>query len=112
MNRVYMKWRPLANRGVNHLSVGPRSKTTNPSQHHPATRFSFLLPNRDALLNRVHIVQSLLHLVQVIVSYVLMLIVMTYNYWLCLSVVLGAMFGYYAFGWVRNSAVDPTEHCN
>ncbi|ETN58243.1 high affinity copper transporter [Anopheles darlingi] len=67
---------------------------------------------RDALLNRVHIVQSLLHLVQVIVSYLLMLIVMTYNYWLCLAVVLGAMCGYYVFGWVRNSSVDPTEHCN
>ncbi|XP_058063747.1 high affinity copper uptake protein 1 [Anopheles bellator] len=74
----------------------------------PLTKRTF----REALLSRVHIVQSLLHLVQVIVSYLLMLIVMTYNYWLCLAVVLGAACGYYMFGWVRNSSVDPTEHCN
>uniref|UniRef100_A0A182N039 Copper transport protein n=1 Tax=Anopheles dirus TaxID=7168 RepID=A0A182N039_9DIPT len=67
---------------------------------------------REALLSRTHLVQTLLHLLQVSVSYLLMLIVMTYNYWLCLAVVLGAMCGYYVFGWVRNSSVDPTEHCN
>ncbi|XP_052901005.1 high affinity copper uptake protein 1 [Anopheles moucheti] len=67
---------------------------------------------RQALLSRMHLVQTLLHLLQVSVSYILMLIVMTYNCWLCLAVVLGAMCGYYVFGWVRNSSVDPTEHCN
>ncbi|XP_053678767.1 high affinity copper uptake protein 1 [Anopheles nili] len=67
---------------------------------------------RQALLNRTHVVQTLLHLLQVSVSYILMLIVMTYNCWLFLAVVLGAMCGYYVFGWVRNSSVDPTEHCN
>ncbi|XP_058127599.1 high affinity copper uptake protein 1 [Anopheles ziemanni] len=67
---------------------------------------------REALLSRAHVVQTVLHLLQVTVSYILMLIVMTYNYYLCLAVVLGAMCGYYVFGWVRNSAVDPTEHCN
>uniref|UniRef100_A0A182QWK7 Copper transport protein n=1 Tax=Anopheles farauti TaxID=69004 RepID=A0A182QWK7_9DIPT len=67
---------------------------------------------RQALLSRSHLVQTLLHLLQVTVSYILMLIFMIYNYWLCLAVVLGAMCGYYVFGWVRNSSVDPNEHCN
>ncbi|XP_055587631.1 high affinity copper uptake protein 1 [Uranotaenia lowii] len=60
----------------------------------------------------LHIIQSLLHLIQVSVSYILMLIVMTFNLWLCLAVVSGAAVGYYIFGWIRESTHDPNECCN
>ncbi|KAM8706624.1 hypothetical protein ACLKA7_010827 [Drosophila subpalustris] len=53
-----------------------------------------------------HIIQSLLNLVQIIVSYLLMLIFMNFNYWLCLAVVLGLGLGYFCFGWVKK---DPQE---
>ncbi|XP_039453457.1 high affinity copper uptake protein 1 [Culex pipiens pallens] len=67
---------------------------------------------RHHLTNKLHIVQSLLHLLQVSVSYVLMLIIMLFNLWLCLAVVTGAALGYYIFGWVRQSTIDANECCN
>jgi copper transporter 1 len=59
-----------------------------------------------------HAVQVLLHMVQVTVSYMLMLVFMTYNIWLCLSVVLGAGLGYLLFGRLRANISDPNEHCH
>ncbi len=44
-----------------------------------------------------HILQTVLHVVQLMISYILMLVVMTYNVYLCLGVVLGAGVGYYLF---------------
>ncbi|XP_070499308.1 high affinity copper uptake protein 1 isoform X2 [Chironomus tepperi] len=59
-----------------------------------------------------HLLQSFLHLIQVTISLMLMLIFMTYNTWLCLSVVFGAMVGYLLFGWKKSIVVDVTEHCH
>ncbi|XP_055695629.1 high affinity copper uptake protein 1 [Lutzomyia longipalpis] len=69
-------------------------------------------PIRQQIFNKAHIIQTFLHLIQVSVSYALMLIVMTYNVWLFLAVVLGACAGYLFFGWIRNRSVDITEHCH
>ncbi len=42
-----------------------------------------------------------------------MLVVMTYNSWLCASVVLGLSLGYFLFGWRRSPAAEEGEdHCN
>jgi copper transporter 1 len=59
-----------------------------------------------------HFIQSILHVLQVILSYFLMLIFMTYNVWLCLSVASGAGFGYFLFSWKRAIVVDVNEHCH
>lgn len=67
---------------------------------------------RHRMLSWAHSVQTILHVVQIIVSYFLMLIFMTYNVWLCLGVVLGAGVGYFIFGWRKASVVDITEHCH
>ncbi|XP_053682201.1 high affinity copper uptake protein 1 [Sabethes cyaneus] len=67
---------------------------------------------RQHYTSKFHIMQSALHLIQVSVSYILMLIVMTFNLWLCLAVVSGAAIGYYFFGWIRQSTHDPNECCN
>lgn len=56
---------------------------------------------RARLLSRGHLIQTFLHMLQITVSYLLMLVFMTYNTWLCLSVVLGAGFGYFLFGLKR-----------
>ena len=45
------------------------------------------------LLSKGHLVQTFLQLVQVILSYCLMLIFMTYNTWLCAAVAMGAATG-------------------
>jgi len=60
----------------------------------------------------MHFYQSFLHLIQVTLSFLLMLIFMTYNTWLCIAVVLGAGFGYFLFGWKKSVIVDVTEHCH
>lgn len=58
-----------------------------------------------------HVVQSLLHILQSAFSYILMLLFMTYNVWLCAALVLGLGIGYFLFGWKKQSIADVTEHC-
>ena len=59
-----------------------------------------------------HALQSLLHVLQVSVSYLLMLVVMTYNGYLFIATVLGAGLGYFLFAWKRVVVADVNEHCN
>ncbi|XP_059468814.1 high affinity copper uptake protein 1-like [Neocloeon triangulifer] len=58
-----------------------------------------LTPIRKLIFGSPHLVQTGLHVVQVMLSYFLMLIVMYYNAWLFISVVCGSTIGYYVFGW-------------
>jgi len=67
---------------------------------------------QPSMWSTMHIFQTLLHLFQVTLSFLLMLIFMTYNVWLCLAVVFGASFGYFLFGWKKSVIVDVTEHCH
>ncbi|CAK9821854.1 High affinity copper uptake protein 1 [Anthophora retusa] len=64
------------------------------------------------MLSWMHTFQTLLHIVQIVLSYFLMLIFMTYNVWLCFAVVFGAAIGYFLFGWKKSVIVDVTEHCH
>jgi len=66
----------------------------------------------QSLTHKLHLAQTLLHFVQVTLSYCLMLIVMTFNIWLVLAVVLGAAVGYFFFGWIRQRTIDVAEHCH
>ena len=59
-----------------------------------------------------HVVQTVMHTVQIFVSYCLMLVFMTYNVYLCLSLVLGATLGYFVAGWSRTQITDQNEHCH
>jgi len=67
---------------------------------------------KSKICNKWHFLQSFLHIVQVTVSYMLMLVFMTYNVWLCLAVALGAGAGYFCFGWRKQSTHDVNEHCH
>ncbi|XP_049782464.1 high affinity copper uptake protein 1-like isoform X2 [Schistocerca cancellata] len=64
------------------------------------------------MFSSMHFFQTFLHVVQIILSYFLMLIFMTYNVWLCMAVVIGAALGYFLFGWKKSAIVDVTEHCH
>lgn len=68
--------------------------------------------SRHQMMSLAHAIQTLLHIIQVTVSYMLMLVFMTYNVWLCLAVVIGAGLGYFLFGWRRAVVVDINEHCH
>lgn len=67
---------------------------------------------QPTMLSAMHLFQTFLHILQVTLSFLLMLIFMTYNTWLCVAVVLGAALGYFLFGWKKSVIVDVTEHCH
>ncbi|KAH0564377.1 high affinity copper uptake protein 1 isoform X2 [Cotesia glomerata] len=67
---------------------------------------------QPTMLSWMHTFQTFLHIIQIILSYFLMLIFMTYNVWLCIAVVFGAAIGYFSFGWKKSVIVDVTEHCH
>ncbi|XP_050047360.2 high affinity copper uptake protein 1 [Dermacentor andersoni] len=77
---------------------------------HTLTEVHQIVKNR--IVSWPHLLQTFLHMVQMVISYFLMLIFMTYNVWLCLGVVLGAGFGYFIFGWKKATVVDVTDHCH
>jgi copper transporter 1 len=60
----------------------------------------------------MHLLQVVLHMVQVALSYGLMMVFMTFNGWLCIAVIVGAGIGYLIFGWKLSHATDVLEHCN
>ncbi|KAE8277571.1 High affinity copper uptake protein 1 Copper transporter 1 [Larimichthys crocea] len=70
------------------------------------------LLGRQRMLSPAHFLQTLLHIIQVVVSYFLMLIFMTYNAYLCIAVAAGAGMGYFLFSWRKAVVVDITEHCH
>ncbi|XP_028394552.1 high affinity copper uptake protein 1-like isoform X2 [Dendronephthya gigantea] len=67
---------------------------------------------RFSFCKKHHIIQSFLHIIQVAFSYFLMLIAMTFNGWLFITVCLGAGLGYFLFSWkVPKPTYDVNEHC-
>ncbi len=62
--------------------------------------------------SRFHLVQTLLHAVQMILAYLVMLIFMTYNSWLCAACIAGLTVGYFAFGWRKTVVLEQSDHCH
>lgn len=69
-------------------------------------------PTRSTIWSWWHLLQTFLHFLQVTISYALMLIFMTYNGYLAISILLGATVGYFIFGWKKAVIVDINEHCH
>ncbi|WAR31317.1 COPT1-like protein [Mya arenaria] len=83
--------------------------------HSNSSQDTMVVSNKNVgihMMSCSHFLQTLLHMVQVFFSYCLMLVFMTYNVWLCLSVILGAGVGYFLFGWRKAIVVDINEHCH
>lgn len=67
--------------------------------------------SRKALLfSSAHTVHTILHACQLFIGYVLMLIFMTYNVYLCLAVVIGATLGYWLFSSSKSNS-ENIECC-
>ena len=76
--------------------------------HYQFDTFSF----RARILSLPHTIQTMLHIVQMTISYLLMLIAMTFNTYLFIAVILGAGLGHFLFGWRRASVLDHNDHCH
>ena len=62
-----------------------------------------------------HVIQSIMHMLQVFISYMLMLAFMTYNVWIGLALVIGSGVGYFMFSGriPKTMAVSKlSEHCH
>ncbi|KAJ8734131.1 hypothetical protein PYW07_014682 [Mythimna separata] len=92
-------------KGVSNLCAPDEPQVIQPVPH-------VLERNVPTMLSTAHAWQTVLHGMQVLVSYMLMLVFMTYNTWLCAAVVLGSATGYFLFGWRESVVVDFTEHCH
>ncbi|XP_003743092.1 high affinity copper uptake protein 1 [Galendromus occidentalis] len=59
-----------------------------------------------------HLSQTAIYVVQLTLGYLLMLLFMYFNVWICLAVILGASTGYFLFGWQANpSQITAGDHC-
>jgi len=81
------------------------------------TEYTSLLSNKSGTSPTgpslaLHCVQTVLQVVQTVLSYFLMLVVMTYNVWLCLAVVVGDALGYFIFCRHDASFEDHCDHCS
>jgi copper transporter 1 len=69
--------------------------------------------NKDSILCRLfsipHAVQSLLHTMQAVLSYTLMLSFMTFNIYICVSIIAGTGIGYFMFCWRRITIVHVSD---
>ncbi|XP_011183101.1 high affinity copper uptake protein 1 isoform X2 [Zeugodacus cucurbitae] len=99
--------------------TGPQRNPEDPQRSTPSTSASpvqyvgeVIHKQPPTMLSLNHFYQTGLHIVQVTLSFMLMLIFMTYNVWLCIAVVLGAAVGYFLFCWRKSVIVDVTEHCH
>ncbi|XP_025112170.1 high affinity copper uptake protein 1-like isoform X1 [Pomacea canaliculata] len=84
--------------------------TTAPKQRQLRTHHG--VSYRTAMFSSLHLAQTVLHGLQILISYCLMLLFMTYNAYLCLCVILGITFGYFLVGWNRSSTEDVNEACH
>ncbi|KAL1974463.1 hypothetical protein VTN31DRAFT_4667 [Thermomyces dupontii] len=92
--------------------IGPSDYNTRSSPE-PANAVHSLVVGRDskiALERRGKIFLALLYAVQVFYSFFLMLLFMTYNGWIMLSVAVGAFVGYLAFGHDATAAKSAACH--
>ena len=66
--------------------------------------------NRELVCSTHHMLQTVLHMLQITLGYALMLIAMTFNLWLFLAVVCGLTLGYFLCGW-KHQTVNYNEEC-
>ncbi|KAI9584902.1 high affinity copper uptake protein 1 [Glossina fuscipes] len=99
------------------VALEMQAKTTNPPAHTSGggcPRSTMAEIQEKSYAQRVfstpHLIQTILNAIQIFISYLLMLIFMTFNYWLCLAVVLGLGVGYFFFGWIKQEVYE-SECC-
>lgn len=110
--REYLFWKTYNSLQYRSVSM-PREKNVVAEDNRVVQMVGEVIHKQPpTMLSWMHTFQTLLHIIQIVLSYFLMLIFMTFNYWLGLAVVLGGAIGYFLFGWKKSVIVDVTEHCH
>ncbi|XP_054440487.1 protein SLC31A2 [Pteronotus mesoamericanus] len=86
--KVWLLYRALVNMSPSRSEFEATHQDSSSSESPPVSR-----PRLRWFLSQFG--QSLIHVVQVVIGYFIMLAVMSYNAWIFLGVVLGAAMGYY-----------------
>ncbi|KAG7240812.1 hypothetical protein INR49_023386 [Caranx melampygus] len=79
---------PCSQENISVLESSPSESSLTPIQSHPPAP-----NNRNSWL--LHCIQTVLHILQVSLGYMLMLCVMSYNTWIFLGVITGSVLGYF-----------------
>ncbi|XP_065344818.1 high affinity copper uptake protein 1-like isoform X2 [Cloeon dipterum] len=109
--REYLFWQ--SNNSIQYRSVTPPEKAGSAEEARVVHMVPEIIHRQPpTMLSGIHALQTALHVLQLVISYLLMLIFMTFNVWLCLAVIVGATIGYFLFGWKKSVIVDVTEHCH
>ncbi|PSN45152.1 High affinity copper uptake protein 1 [Blattella germanica] len=108
--REYLFWKTYSDMQYRSVSM-PAEKSPNERRINMVGEVMHKRP-RPTMMSLPHVFQTGMHIVQIVLSYFLMLIFMTYNTWLCIAVVAGAAVGYFLFGWKKTVIMDVTEHCH
>ena len=67
---------------------------------------------RQSMCNGWHVLQSFLQMLHTTLGMWLMLIYMTFNVWLIISLTLGSGIGYFLFAWKVRTGIDIEEPCH
>ncbi|KAK7790727.1 hypothetical protein R5R35_007965 [Gryllus longicercus] len=110
--REYLFWRTYNALQYRSVSMPPEKGVVSEDNRIVHMVGEVIHKQPPTMFSLMHGFQTFLHVVQIVLSYFLMLIFMTYNIWLCLAVVVGAATGYFLFGWKKSVIVDVTEHCH
>ncbi|GLV43760.1 Copper transporter 1A [Carabus blaptoides fortunei] len=110
--REFLFWRTYNDLRYRSVS-GPVDKVTGSEENQIVHMVGEVIHKQPpSMFSWMHALQTFLHVVQMVLSYFLMLIFMTYNVWLCLAMVVGTAVTYFLFGWKKPVIVDVTEHCH
>lgn len=114
--REYLFWKTYNLLEYRPVSMPEKSTISSNEENRPAPAVHYvgevIHKQPPSIFSWMHLYQTFLHIIQVTLSFLLMLIFMTYNVWLCMAVVFGAAVGYFLFCWKKSVIVDVTEHCH
>jgi copper transporter 1 len=97
----------------NSTQESPSCHSVDDKTRHPLQRDS-IKRSKIKMLSIAHLIQTALHMLQILISYLLMLGFMLFNIWICLAVILGAGVGYFLIGTrkVNAYALYDEDHCH
>lgn len=65
-----------------------------------------------SIKSREHLLQTILYIAEFLVSYILMLVVMTYNIWVFVVTIIGIAFGYFLLAWHKEFKPKCAPECS